>query len=106
MVGDSDAVQTFGARGRNQIFRTGNTVSGKKRMRVQVDIKRHGERLWPLLFEFVVPTRNRAMKSLHRAKGLGRFSKPRARWRGAVVGRPRAGIPCRRSPSHSPLAGP
>src|SRR5438132_1116197 len=42
-------VQTFGARGRNQIFRTGNTVSGKKRMRVQVDIKRHGERLWPLL---------------------------------------------------------
>src|SRR6516162_5613030 len=47
VIGNSDAVQTFGARGRNQIFRTGNTVSGKKRVRVQIDIKWHGERLRP-----------------------------------------------------------
>src|SRR5437016_5132946 len=46
VIGDGDAVQTFGARGRNQVFRAGNTVSGKKRMRVQVDVKRHCERLW------------------------------------------------------------
>ena len=43
VIGDGDAVQTFGARGRDQIFRAGNTVAGKKRMRVQVDIKRHGD---------------------------------------------------------------
>src|SRR6266542_4528942 len=30
MIGDGDAVQTFGARGCNQVFRAGNTVSGKK----------------------------------------------------------------------------
>jgi len=53
VVGNGDAVQTFGARGRNQIFRAGNTVSGKKRVRVQVDIKRHGERLWPLLTQWL-----------------------------------------------------
>jgi hypothetical protein len=42
VIGNGDAVQTFGAAGRNQVFRTGNTVSRKKRMRMQVDIKRHG----------------------------------------------------------------
>jgi hypothetical protein len=42
MIGDGDAVQTFGTRSRNQVFRAGNTVTGKKRMRVQVDIKWHG----------------------------------------------------------------
>src|SRR5882762_1203655 len=44
VIGDSDAVQTFSASGRNHIFRAGNTICGKKRMRVQVDIKRHGGR--------------------------------------------------------------
>src|SRR6266566_2994089 len=33
--------QAFCEPGGNQIFRTGDTVSGKKRMRVQVDVKRH-----------------------------------------------------------------
>jgi hypothetical protein len=49
VIGDSEAVQTLRARSRDQVFRAGNTVSGKKRMRVQVDIKGHGEKLWPLL---------------------------------------------------------
>src|SRR2546430_5329711 len=49
VISDSGSVQAPGACGRNQIFRTGNTVSGKKRMRGKVDIKRHGERLWLLL---------------------------------------------------------
>ena len=48
VIGDGETVQTFGARGRNQVFRAGNTIAGKKRMRVQVDVKRHGERVWPL----------------------------------------------------------
>ena len=41
VIGDSDAVQTFNARSRNHIFWAGNAVSGKKRMRVEVDVKRH-----------------------------------------------------------------
>src|SRR6266487_3333483 len=41
VIGDGDAVQAFSAPGGNQIFRTGDTDSGKKRMRVQVDVKRH-----------------------------------------------------------------
>jgi hypothetical protein len=41
MIGDSKAVQTFGARGRNHVFRTGDTVPGKKRMCMQVDVKGH-----------------------------------------------------------------
>jgi len=49
VIGDGETVQTFGARGRNQVFRAGNTVAGKKRMGVQIDIKRHCERLRPLL---------------------------------------------------------
>src|SRR5205823_13494479 len=53
VIGDGDAVQTSGARGRNQVFRAGNTVSRKKRMRVQVNVKRHCERLWPLLSELL-----------------------------------------------------
>src|SRR5712691_2091754 len=31
MIGNRKAVQTFGARGCNQVFRTGDTVPGKKR---------------------------------------------------------------------------
>src|SRR5439155_15196990 len=46
VISDGDAIQTFGARGRDQDFRAGNAVSGKKRMRVQVNVKRHCERLW------------------------------------------------------------
>src|SRR5437667_905065 len=46
VISDGDAIQTFGARGRDQVFRAGNAVSGKKRMRVQVNVKRHCERLW------------------------------------------------------------
>ena len=41
VIGDRDPVQPFGARGGDQVFRTGNTVPGKKGMRVQVDIERH-----------------------------------------------------------------
>src|SRR6266496_1333374 len=41
VIGNRDAVQPFGARGSDQIFRTGNTVPGKKRMRMQIDIERH-----------------------------------------------------------------
>src|SRR6266513_1447050 len=41
VIGNRDAVQTFGARGSDQIFRTGNTVPGKKGMRMQIDIERH-----------------------------------------------------------------
>jgi hypothetical protein len=42
MIGNSNAMQTFGACGRNHVFRTGDTVSGKKRMCMQIDFKRHG----------------------------------------------------------------
>src|ERR1043166_7070317 len=42
VIRDSDATQTFGARGCDQIFRAGNAVTGKEQMRVQIDIKRHG----------------------------------------------------------------
>src|SRR5437764_14186199 len=53
VIGGGDAVQTLGARGRNQVFRAGKTVSRKKRMRVQVNVKRQCERLWPLLSELL-----------------------------------------------------
>jgi hypothetical protein len=42
MIGDGNAMQTFGARGCDHVFRTGDTVSRKKRMCMQVDVKRHG----------------------------------------------------------------
>jgi peroxiredoxin len=42
VIGDGYAMQTFGARRRNHIFGTGDTVSGKKGMCMQVDVKRHG----------------------------------------------------------------
>src|SRR6266496_1574231 len=44
VIGYGNAMQTFGARGCNQIFRTGDTVPGKKGMRVKVDVKRHGSK--------------------------------------------------------------
>src|SRR6267142_3367930 len=44
VIGDSNAMQTFGARSCNHVFRTGDTVPGKKRMRVQIDVKRHGSK--------------------------------------------------------------
>jgi hypothetical protein len=44
VIGNGDAMQTFGTRGGNQVFRTGDTVPGKKRMRVQIDVKWHGKR--------------------------------------------------------------
>src|SRR5262245_60896232 len=44
VIGDGDPVQTFGARRGDQIFRAGNSITGKKRMRMQIDIKRHGDR--------------------------------------------------------------
>src|SRR5438034_10119137 len=34
-------MQAFGARGCNHVFRTGDTVPGKERMRMQVDVKGH-----------------------------------------------------------------
>src|ERR1051326_2814917 len=40
VVGDRDSAQTFRLRCRDQIFRAGNSVAGKERMRVQIDIKR------------------------------------------------------------------
>jgi hypothetical protein len=42
VISDSNAMQTFGARGCNHVFRAGDTVPGKKRMRMQIDIKWHG----------------------------------------------------------------
>jgi len=41
VIGNGDPVQTFGARTGDQIFRAGNTVSGKEGMRMQIDIERH-----------------------------------------------------------------
>src|SRR5215468_4981483 len=41
VIGNGDAVEALGARGGNQVFRTGDAVSGEKRMRVQVNVKRH-----------------------------------------------------------------
>ncbi len=41
VIGDDNAVQALGARSRNHIFRAGNPVTGKERMRMQVDIQRH-----------------------------------------------------------------
>src|SRR5438128_972921 len=41
VIGDGEPMQTFGPGARDQIFRTGNTVAGKERVRVQVDIERH-----------------------------------------------------------------
>jgi hypothetical protein len=41
VIGNGDAMKTFGARGCNQVFRTGDAVPGKKRMRMQVDVKWH-----------------------------------------------------------------
>src|SRR5207244_7327881 len=36
MIGNGDAMQTFGARGCDHVFRTGDTVPRKQRMRMQV----------------------------------------------------------------------
>jgi hypothetical protein len=44
MIGNGDAMQAFGTRGCNHVFRAGDTVPGKKRMRVKVDVKRHGSK--------------------------------------------------------------
>jgi methylaspartate ammonia-lyase len=41
MIGDCKAMQTFGARGCDHVFRTGDTIPGKERVRVQVDVKCH-----------------------------------------------------------------
>src|SRR5438046_1736423 len=43
VIGDGDPAQTFGARRGDQIFRTRNSVAGKKRVRMQIDVKRHGD---------------------------------------------------------------
>jgi hypothetical protein len=42
VIGNREAMQAFGASGCNHVFRTGDTVPGKKRMCMQVDVKRHG----------------------------------------------------------------
>ena len=42
VICDGDPAQAFGARRGDQIFRAGNSITGKKRMRMQIDIKRHG----------------------------------------------------------------
>src|SRR5436309_9408357 len=44
VIGDSNAMQTFGARCCNHIFRAGDAVPGKKRRCMQVDVKRHREK--------------------------------------------------------------
>src|SRR6267143_629482 len=41
VIGHGDAVQTFRARGRDQILGTGNSVAGKKRMSVKIEIEGH-----------------------------------------------------------------
>jgi hypothetical protein len=42
VIGNGEAMQAFGPRGCNHVFRTGDTVPGKKRMCMQVDVKWHG----------------------------------------------------------------
>ena len=42
VIGDGNTVQTLNAGGRNQVFRARNAISGKERMRMQINIKRHG----------------------------------------------------------------
>jgi hypothetical protein len=41
VISDRDPVQAFGAPGGNQVFRAGNTIAGKKSMRMEIDIERH-----------------------------------------------------------------
>src|SRR5205809_1037850 len=41
MIGNSDAVQSFRPRARDQILRAGNTVAREKGVSMQVDIERH-----------------------------------------------------------------
>jgi hypothetical protein len=41
VISDSNAMQTFGARRCDHVFRTGDTVPGKKRVCVQIDVKCH-----------------------------------------------------------------
>ncbi len=41
VIGNGDAVQTFGARRRDQIFRAGDAVAGKERVGMQIEIERH-----------------------------------------------------------------
>src|SRR6267142_6560292 len=41
VIGDCNAMQTFGARRCNHVFRTRDTVPGKERVCVQVDVKCH-----------------------------------------------------------------
>src|SRR4029077_10390968 len=41
VVGDGKAVQSFLTPSRDHVFRAGNAVTGKKGMRVQVDVERH-----------------------------------------------------------------
>jgi hypothetical protein len=43
VISNCDSVQTFGARGSDQIFRARNTVPGKKGMCMEVDIERHSQ---------------------------------------------------------------
>jgi hypothetical protein len=41
VIGHGNAVQTFRARARNQIFRARDAVAGEKRMSMEIEIKRH-----------------------------------------------------------------
>ncbi len=41
VIGNRDPMQALGARGCNHVFRTGDTVPGKERVCVQVDVKCH-----------------------------------------------------------------
>src|ERR1700736_3092433 len=41
VIRNGDAVQTFGARRRDQIFRTGDTITREKRVAMQIEIERH-----------------------------------------------------------------
>src|SRR6059058_6039974 len=45
VIGDSNAMQTFGARCCNHIFRAGDAVPGKKRMCMQVDVRSEERRV-------------------------------------------------------------
>jgi hypothetical protein len=41
VIGNGNAMQTFGARGCYHVFRTGDTVPRKKRMSMKVYVERH-----------------------------------------------------------------
>src|SRR5207248_11795682 len=66
VIGNGDAMQAFGACGCNHVFRTGDTVPGKERMCMQVDVKGHRlqDRLERVRCKALVSTKRRLRECL------------------------------------------